>query len=387
MVSLTKSYFIAIFCEAILHGMYTILAGGALYLLFKQRSTERSVANVVMIVLTVLMYLMSTVHIALALRVNLIAFFDQHATEGGLTIFDNQGDPLVWVQIGMELLNCLIGDAIVCWRTWILWGRNWRILAFPATCILGGLVAGVGMTQALSRSPDGQELFGEDITIWFTCFGTLTCIANLYSVAAITVKAWQHNRYLRSLNNGAQVAGRNYSVLLVIVESGAVYCIALIITIVLFMLDDNGVYVISDMLNHLTGIYPTIIIVLVCLRITFHDDFNRAKNPKTVRVPSDALSSLHTQSRISQYAVPKPSTDRPLLSFRPHRYGQGDTSASDTRGYSGDSPTGVTFALQPIRIAKRTEQETWYDPAESGNIHQVDRDPELRKHAEAYNAV
>ena len=52
------------------------------------------------------------------------------------------------------------------------------------------LVSGVGMTHALSRSPDGEVLFGEDVTVWFVGFGVLTCVANLYSVGAIAYKAW-----------------------------------------------------------------------------------------------------------------------------------------------------------------------------------------------------
>ena len=44
----------------------------------KQRKTEnKSAANLAMIILTILMYCMSTVHIALALQVTLVAFFDQ----------------------------------------------------------------------------------------------------------------------------------------------------------------------------------------------------------------------------------------------------------------------------------------------------------------------
>ena len=64
-----------------------------------------------MITLTFLMYLLGTVHVALALRVDLIAFFDQHAIEGGVTIFDDQGDLLVWLQIMIELLN--VGGCIL----------------------------------------------------------------------------------------------------------------------------------------------------------------------------------------------------------------------------------------------------------------------------------
>ncbi|KAI0749967.1 hypothetical protein C8Q80DRAFT_1066899, partial [Daedaleopsis nitida] len=259
---LPKAYFIAMFCEAVLHGNK------------KRRSKRLAPMNVVMITLTVLMYCMSTIHVALAMRVNLIAFFDQHAIEGGLTIFDDQGDPLVWIQIMLELLNCLMGDAIVCWRTWVLWGRNWRILIFPVTCILGGLVSGSGMTHALAISPKGAQLYSGDITLWFAFFGVLTCIANLYSVGMISYKACNTNQMKRL---GVKISGGTYySLILLIVESGAVYCIALIITVVLFLTDNNGVYVIADMLNHLTGIYPTIIIVLVCLKITFVDDMDRA---------------------------------------------------------------------------------------------------------------
>ena len=58
-----------------------------------------------MIALTLLMYFMGTIHVALAIRVDLIAFFDQHAIEGGVTIFDDQGDRLVWLQIMIELLD------------------------------------------------------------------------------------------------------------------------------------------------------------------------------------------------------------------------------------------------------------------------------------------
>lgn len=98
----------------------------------------------------------------------------------------------------------------MCWRTWVLWGRDWRILVFPVTCILGGLgayteslardvagltigwtiVSGSGMTHALATSPKGAQLYSGAITLWFGFFGVLTCIANLYSVGMISYKAW-----------------------------------------------------------------------------------------------------------------------------------------------------------------------------------------------------
>ncbi|KAH9933641.1 uncharacterized protein BXZ73DRAFT_101025 [Epithele typhae] len=343
-ISLPKAYFIAMFCEAILHGAYTVLTGGALYLLLNKRRPQRMArTNIIMIVLTVLMYCMSTVHIALALRVNLIAFFEQHAIEGGTTILDDQGSPLVWVQIGLELLNCLLGDSIVCWRTWVLYSRNWKILIFPATCIVGGLVSGIGMTIALARSPPGGQLFSGSITLWFAFFGVLTCIANLYSVAMIAWKAWTNARTMRAMK--VIISGGTYvSAVLLIVESGAIYCVALIITVALFLVDNNGVYIIADMLNHLTGIYPTIIIVLICLQITLHDDMSRVQTLSSGRGTSGVPSTVRTGG------------SNTVLTWRPTKRNMGTESFATNQ-------TSSAYKMQPIQIATTTEHETWHDGA------------------------
>ena len=39
-------------------------------------------------------------------------------------------------------------------------------------------------------SPSGQEIYNDDITRWFAFFGGLTCLANIYAVVAIALKAW-----------------------------------------------------------------------------------------------------------------------------------------------------------------------------------------------------
>ena len=62
-----------------------------------------------MLVLTLVMYSLSTVHIALSFRQNLIAFFDQHAADGGLSILNDQGNPIVYTQIAVEVINVSMG--------------------------------------------------------------------------------------------------------------------------------------------------------------------------------------------------------------------------------------------------------------------------------------
>ncbi|KAI0709776.1 hypothetical protein C8Q76DRAFT_739774 [Earliella scabrosa] len=278
---LPRAYFIALFCEAILHGVYTVLFGAAMYLLLaprRRRTRRSSTTNIVMTILTIIMYSLATVHISLSLHQNLIAFFDQRAANGGQTVLNDVSSPLVYAQIAVEVVNCLLGDSIVLWRTWVLWGRDKRVVIAPALCIIGGVASGIGLVRAFAISPPGEEVYNEEISKWFGIFGGLTCLANLYAVAAIGYKAWESIKLLRHLNSTVVIHGtRYYGTMLVVIESGLLYSVALIITIILFALDNNGVYVVTDMLGHLTGIYPTGIIVLVCLNMTFHDDVSRAE--------------------------------------------------------------------------------------------------------------
>ena len=46
------------------------------------------------------------------------------------------------------------------------------------------------MVRAFSLSASGQEVYNTDITRWFSIFSGLTFLANLYSVFAISYKAW-----------------------------------------------------------------------------------------------------------------------------------------------------------------------------------------------------
>lgn len=54
---------------------------------------------------TIAMYGLSTTHIALSLKQNLIAFFEQDAASGRLTILNDPGNRLVYSQIAIETIN------------------------------------------------------------------------------------------------------------------------------------------------------------------------------------------------------------------------------------------------------------------------------------------
>ena len=106
-----------------------------------------------------------------------------------------------------------MGDSIVTWRAWVLWGRGWKVLVFPAISITAGVskflafcphpladdleVSSIGLTVAFSIEPSGEEIFSARIFDWIMPFFSFTFVTNLYAVGVISVKTWYAKRNSR----------------------------------------------------------------------------------------------------------------------------------------------------------------------------------------------
>ena len=110
------------------------------------------------------------------------------------------------------------------------------------------VVSGIGLVQSFSRVPYGVAIYDTNIVVWVLPFGAFTCALNIYAVAAISYKTWYERvrlltnhtgglnhtfresvRLHRSLRTNMKVTGGSCSgVLLVLVESGMVYCLVLV---------------------------------------------------------------------------------------------------------------------------------------------------------------
>ncbi|KAK7677375.1 hypothetical protein QCA50_019706 [Cerrena zonata] len=272
-ITMIKACFVSLICEAFLHGVYTILCSAAFYLLLRKSRVRRTTpANILMIIVTAIMYLAATAHLILSFWTNFVAIFNQDGAENdGLdTDLNNFRDPKPYSQIALEMVNYIIGDSVVVWRTWVIWGKNPYIVIFPAACVLGGIVSGIGLVHSFATVPPGEAIYNTDMVNWFEPYGAFTCAINIYAVAAISYKTWQNVKQHRALGIKMTVGGGScYGVLLILIESGIVYCFFLIGAVVLFSAQSSGVYIITDMLGQVTGIYPTVIIVLVCLKMSW----------------------------------------------------------------------------------------------------------------------
>ncbi|KDR82725.1 hypothetical protein GALMADRAFT_238230 [Galerina marginata CBS 339.88] len=247
------------------------------------------------------MYSLSTIHISFSLRQSLVAFFDQSATNGGLTTFNDPGSFLLIAQTSLELVNCLIGDSIVLWRAWVLWGGGRAVLVLPSILIMTGAITGSFLVHAYATSGISRTLYNNNVTLWVEVFGAVTFSANFYAICIIGYKAWQHERAMKQIFTHGRMLHR---VVLVIIESGMIYCIVLLVTVGLISAgNDFGVIVIIDILAHLTGIYPSLILILISANVSMSDQVMKDNSTLPMVFQAPSRNPRHLSSHAEQYPM------------------------------------------------------------------------------------
>jgi hypothetical protein len=235
-----------------------------------------------MIAMTVIMYCLSIIHLAFSFKINLVALFDQKAAQTQSKSLENTENIFACTPIAAETLNCILGDSVVIWRTWVIWNRNRRVIYFPCALLLGGIVASVLVVRAMFMSFSEPTLFNANTKFTMGAFCVLTTMINVYAIIAIGYRVWVHGQAMKAFSGQShgifsRLAHGYLDVFLIFLESGFIYCIVPISTMILFGTSNNGVFITIGILSQMTGIYPTAIIVLVCLKLTQHDNMTRTQ--------------------------------------------------------------------------------------------------------------
>ncbi|PBK93425.1 hypothetical protein ARMGADRAFT_1012321 [Armillaria gallica] len=298
-ISLAEAYFVALGCEIFLHGMYTALWLVSMYLLLFKR--KRSAVIIVMTVLNIVMWVVATSHMAISFEQNFHAFLYRHAADDP-TVWEDNASPNIYSQISLEAVNIIIGDGIVIWRAWILWGRKWWVIFTSGTLLMGTLAAAAGIIRAYTMAPPGITVFDNPtLSTWAIAFISSTLTTNIWSTSLVAYRTWSHNKFIRSITGETLMTRfrRQNGILAILIESGVFYACTWFVAIITYACGTNAIYPVIDILSQLTAIYPTLIITLVCLRSTLDvaiETFQQtthewAVRPGTVRGPDDILTA------------------------------------------------------------------------------------------------
>ncbi|KAI0656507.1 hypothetical protein C8Q70DRAFT_935716 [Cubamyces menziesii] len=74
----------------------------------------------------------------------------------------NLGEKLEVGRTALLFVPIILGDVIMTSRTWLVWGRNYRVLVVPSIAIAGLVACGIGLLYELNMSPgDSLSAFAD----------------------------------------------------------------------------------------------------------------------------------------------------------------------------------------------------------------------------------
>ncbi|KAH8822289.1 hypothetical protein DL96DRAFT_1684082 [Flagelloscypha sp. PMI_526] len=271
-----RAAFVALFCETFLYGMqfycvgsYTVLFVYTMYIFWKRKSLSKRRLCTFIHSLTILLYLISTVHLALAF---VVAYRGFAITEDAGVVYnglDLKKNVLNLVQMSLDAANCILADILLTWRVWALCNRNMKLLVLPSFLLICTTVTATMAIKGLSENggtnASFDAVFSPSVAPWTYGLACSVLITNVLCTGVISWKVACHHRTLSNARLG-HLASTYHWIVLIICESGALYLAAWILFIVFAVIDHPVIFTVTDMLAQLTGIVPTLVIVLVSMK-------------------------------------------------------------------------------------------------------------------------
>ncbi|RDB27780.1 hypothetical protein Hypma_003241 [Hypsizygus marmoreus] len=238
--SLRLIHLVAVMCESLLVGAYAVLVGLITWILVHGHRTMPTMHKV-LFGASIFMFVISAVHLGLVMQ--------EISAEKDFPVGNFQ------TQIVFSVFQFVIGDLILIWRVWVIWGCNYFVAAGP----LAVMIVAAGLTFNLAT--------GTETRSFFTAAPAALIVANT-SVCTLLIagRIWYMRYQLKKSagNAGTLHTSSSYKgAFALIIESGALYALAQLCSLILDHVGSIGLPIMLDLEIPLIGILPTLIIVFV----------------------------------------------------------------------------------------------------------------------------
>lgn len=313
-IPLDKAYLTAIWLETLFYGINTTLCWICGYVLLKKKSKTPWI----MLAVVSLQWMISTVHVSLGFTRLVYAFIYYRDKPGGPEGYlTNISIPSNVAKVFLHTLNSAVGDSVVVWRCYLVWGKSWKIVTVSLVLLCGFIISGIGQTYHFATGQAIHSAFVHTLTIWNGLVFSFSLATNLTATSLIALRVWHVFRMISGVTRSLGTA----QVLVLIIESGMIYSAALIIEISCYFSGSNSFYIVYDPIAQLTSIVPTMILLLVAFKQTSSDFKTRAN-----------ATGRHTNT----------TATLPTVNFRTNPDLTSMTTTTDTRGVDSSAPK-VTF--------------------------------------------
>lgn len=162
-------------------------------------------------------------------------------------------------------INIFLADSLLAYRVFIIWGGSILVIVFPAVLWLAVVATGIAALVLTSR-PDANFQASYVINLE-TAFFCLSISLNVVCTLLIAGRLLLQQRASKHLGSTGSSLARTYTyIIIVIVESAALYSIFGLIYIPLMVLQAPIQFPFSSLIGTLTLIAPNLIILRIALK-------------------------------------------------------------------------------------------------------------------------
>ncbi|KAF5378446.1 hypothetical protein D9615_007046 [Tricholomella constricta] len=260
----------------LLYGMFIVLFSFGTFTLLQRGLASRSTQA--MLGLTSIAFLASSVNCISLIIANVIGVKGVLVDSAGIV----DESILARVHKRIILINTVVtaapmvlpilSDGVVIWRAWVLYPDKQWIMLIPCALLLGTIGATITCFALIVKGVQvlGVDPILDDINVASL---TLSLATNVVATGLIFYKLWGHLRFLRRMGIKQNSTSSAQKILIVLVDTGLAYCALQVISVVIEFVPlrpNSSIWVVGlivlDLLDSVTGMYPSIVIVLVSLR-------------------------------------------------------------------------------------------------------------------------
>ncbi|KAL0947735.1 hypothetical protein HGRIS_013818 [Hohenbuehelia grisea] len=293
-----ESKLVSIFIQTLLYGAYVVLFLITHWVLVYKRPAGQPI-NRTMLGISVSMFVLATMHIAVNYTRIIKAFIIFKDEPGGPGAFFNQLSEFTQLfGSAIYVAQTLLGDSVVLLRCYLVWGRRWTVVAFPVLLLLGSTASGIGILYSMAKVVPEAEIFVIQLQQWIVTFFSMTLATNIICTSLVAFRIWYVNR--QSILFSGQTLK---PIMLLVVESGAVYSATLMTLLILYKTESWFQYVLLDAVSPIVGLVFSMILVRIGLGLTTVGGETR-KTTKSRAVANERdVEKGHQSSRLETFVA------------------------------------------------------------------------------------
>ncbi|TFY73526.1 hypothetical protein EWM64_g10486 [Hericium alpestre] len=184
-IPLDKAEFLALFLETFIYGVFFTLCTITLIVLVRFRQSDNRRDGYLRLIAGIMLVL-ATSHLILDFVRAVHAFVidrDELAPIGPAAYYESLNAPLFLAKTVLYWTQTMVGDGVIVWRCYVVYGRRILFVAFPIILMLGVFVSGVQVVNSLAHATLGSDIF-TTAENWITVYFVLTMTINLYCSGA-----------------------------------------------------------------------------------------------------------------------------------------------------------------------------------------------------------